>query len=244
MGREGISPSEARTVIRTQNTAIAAIMLRRGEADAMICGSEGRFPAHLQHVRDVIGMAEGVKDLSTLTGLILPSGTFFICDSHITPNPSAEEIAEMTLLSSREMERFGITPRVALLSYSNFGTRPGDSPDKMREARSLLNHLAPGLVMDGEMHADAALDEAIRQRVLPDSTLSGQANLLVMPNLEAAHITYSALKVLGGGVAIGPILIGAARPAHVATSSVTVRGLVNMSALAVVEANKPLSNQG
>jgi len=238
MGRKGISPAEARTVIRTQNSAIAAIMLRRNEADALICGSEGRFQAHLRHVRDVIGKADGVHDFSTLTGTILSSGTYFVCDSHITRNPSAEEIAEMTILSAQEMERFGITPRVALLSYSNFGSRPGDSPEKMREARIILGQRAPDLIVDGEMHADAALDEAIRQRVLPASTLTGQANLLVMPNLEAAHITYSALKVLGGGVSIGPILIGAARPAHVVTSSVTVRGLVNMSALAGVEAAK------
>jgi malate dehydrogenase (oxaloacetate-decarboxylating)(NADP+) len=236
MGRKGVSPGEARTVIRTQNTAIAAIMLRRGEADAMICGTEGRFSAHLQHVRDIIGKAEGVFDFSALSALILPRGTCFVCDTHITPDPTAEEIAEMAVLSVQEVRRFGIEPKVALLSHSNFGSHNDASADKMRAAHAMLQARMPDLMMDGEMHADSALSDEIRKRSLPESALSGEANLLIMPNLDAAHITYGALRVMGGGVAIGPILIGAAKPVHVVTSSVTARGLVNMSALAVVDA--------
>lgn len=237
MGRSGVSPNDARTIVRTNNTVIAGLMLLRDDADAMLCGVEGRFHFNLQQVREVVGKGEGIHDLSTLTVLVLPTGTFFVCDSHVTPNPSAEEIAEMTLLSALEVRRFGLEPKVALLSHSNFGTHDTESADKMRQALRILHSRAPRLEVDGEMHADTALAEDIRERVLPGSRLSGRANLLVMPNLDAAHITYSALKVLGGGVSIGPILIGAARPAHVVTNSITVRGLVNMSAMAVVGAS-------
>ncbi len=235
-GRDGVSPAEARTVIRTRNTAIAAMMLRRGEANAMICGTEGRFAAHLAYVRQIVGKADGVRDLSTLTALILPAGTFFICDSHVTVDPSPEEIAEMTVLATKAIGRLGITPKVALLSHSNFGTHSDPSAIKMRRATELLRKQAPHLEADGEVHADTALDEALRKMVMPESQLTGRANLLVMPNLDAAHITYSTLKVLGGGVSIGPILLGARKPAHVVTSSITVRGLINMTSLAVVEA--------
>jgi malate dehydrogenase (oxaloacetate-decarboxylating)(NADP+) len=236
MGRRGISPNDARTIVRTKTTVIAGLMLRHGDADAMLCGIEGRFRSHLRHVDEVVGRAEGIHDLSTLSALVLPTGTFFVCDSHVTANPSAEEIAEMTLLSAMELRRFGIEPKVALLSHSNFGSHETESAAKMRKALRILRSRAPRLEVDGEMHADTALAEDIRQRVLPDSRLSGRANLLVMPNLDAAHITYATLKVLGGGVTIGPILIGTAMSAHVVTNSITVRGLVNMSALAVVAA--------
>ena len=159
-----------------------------------------------------------------------------MCDTHITPDPTAEEIAEMAVLSVQEVRRFGIEPKVALLSHSNFGSHHDDSADKMRTAHAMLKARMPDLMMDGEMDADSALSDEIRKRSLPESALIGEANLLIMPSLDAAHITYGALRVLGGGVAIGPILIGAAKPVHVVTSSVTVRGLVNMSALAVVDA--------
>jgi malate dehydrogenase (oxaloacetate-decarboxylating)(NADP+) len=235
MGRQGVSPGDARTTVRTQNTVIGAIMLRRGEAESMICGSEGRFADHVRHVKGVIGTAPGISDLSALSVMILPTGTFFLCDTHITADPSAQEIAEMAMLASREVRRFGITPKVALVSHSNFGASNTVSARKMRAALALLREYAPDLEADGEMHVDAALAADIRERVLPDARLDGQANLLIFPNLDAAHNTYAALKVLGGGVSIGPILVGAAQPVHVVTHSITVRGLVNMSALAVAE---------
>ncbi len=235
-GRRGTSPGEAKTIIRTQHTAVAAVMVRRGGADAMLCGTVGRFNQHLKHVDDIIGKADGIRAYSTLMGLILPSGTFFICDTHVTPDPNAEEIAEMTVLAADEVRCFGLPPRVALLSRSNFGTNDSSSALKMREAVRILERDAPHLEVDGEMHADTALSETLRAAVLPGSRLTGQANLLVMPNVDAANIAYNLLKMLGGGVAVGPILIGAARSVHVLTQSVTVRGLVNMSALAVVRA--------
>jgi len=236
-GRNGTSPEEAKTVIRTQHTAVAALRVRLGGADAMLCGSVGRFQDHLKHVDDIIGKADGIRAYSTLIGLILPSGTFFMCDTHVTPDPSAEEIAEMTVLAAEEVRCFGIHPKVALLSRSNFGTSNTPSALKMREAVSILASTAPELEVDGEMHADAALSETIRNAVLPSSRLKGQANLLVMPNVDAANIAYNLLKMLGGGAPIGPILVGAAHSVHVLTQSVTVRGLVNMSALAVVRAH-------
>jgi len=235
-GRRGTSPDQAKAVIRTQHTAVAALMLHRGGAEAMLCGTVGRFSEHLKHVDDIIGKAEGIRAYSTLIGLILPSGTFFICDTHVTPEPGAEEIAEMTVLAAAEVRCFGIPPKVALLSRSNFGTSDTPSALKMREAMHILAREAPELEVDGEMHADAALSETIREAVLPNSRLTGQANLLVMPNVDAANIAYNLLKMLGGGVTIGPILIGAAQSVHVLTQSVTVRGLVNMSALAVARA--------
>jgi malate dehydrogenase (oxaloacetate-decarboxylating)(NADP+) len=235
-GRRGTSPEEAKSVVRTQQTAVAALMVYRGEAGAMLCGTVGRFHDHLKHVDDIIGRAPGIHAFSTLIGLILPSGTFFICDTHVTPDPSAEEIAELTVLAADEVRCFGIAPKVALLSRSNFGTRNTPSATKMRDALEILRTAAPDLEVDGEMHADAALSESIREAILPNSRLSGQANLLVMPNVDAANIAYNLLKMLGGGVTIGPILVGAAHSVHVLTQSASVRGLVNMSALAVARA--------
>ncbi len=236
MGRKGISPAEARSIMSTQSTAIAAVMLQRGDADAMICGAHGRFRVHLKHVRDIIGLREGIHDLSTVTVLSLPTGTFFICDSHVTPNPSTEEIVDMTVLAAEEAGRFGIIPKIALLSNSNFGTNDMDSAVKMRTARTLLKQRLPDLQIEGEMHADTAISEELRKRVMPESELKGQANLLVMPNLEAAHIAYGLLKTLGGGISVGPILIGAAKPVHVLTASTSVRSIFNMVAVAVADA--------
>ncbi|MFC1664066.1 NADP-dependent malic enzyme [Pseudomonadota bacterium] len=237
-GRHGVSPEQAKTIVRTNSTVVAALLLQLDDADSMICGSVGGFRRHLKYVLNVIGKKEGVRDVSTLVALILPKGTFFICDSHVSPNPNAEEIAEMTLLSANEVRSFGVTPKVALLSHSNFGSHVDGSAKKVGEAYRILKARAPDLEVDGEMHADAALSEDIRKRILPESQLAGSANLLIMPNVDAAHISYNLLKMLGGGVSIGPILVGARLPAHVVTNSITVRGLVNMSAVATVGAQK------
>jgi malate dehydrogenase (oxaloacetate-decarboxylating)(NADP+) len=173
-----------------------------------------------------------------MSALILQSGTFFVCDTHVLPDPTAEEVAECAFLCAEEMLRFGITPRIAMLSYSNFGSSRHASPRKMRKAADLLRARAPGLEVEGEMHADSALSESIRKVLFPDAQMKGQANLLVMPNLDAAHIAFNMLKVLGNGVPLGPILVGTERPAHIVTAAATVRSLVNMTALAVVDAQK------
>ena len=232
MGRNGVTPEIAKTVVRSDATVVAAIMLHRGEADAMLCGTVGRFDQHLAHVGNIVGRREGVRDFSALTALILLSGTFFICDTHVTQDPTAEELCEMAQLAADEVRSFGITPRVALVSRSNFGSNTSAASTKMRRAIELLHAVAPELEADGEMQADAALSEAIRRQRLPDTAFPGQANLLVMPTVDAANIAHNLLKMLGGGVSIGPILLGGARQAHVLSQTVTVRGLVNMTALA------------
>jgi len=234
--RQGVSPTRARHIVRSRSTAFSSLMVRLGYADAMLCGTIGPFQEHLQRVSDIVGKAPEVSDFSSLVVLILPTGTFFICDTHVTYQPSGQEIAEMAILAASEVERFGITPKVALVSHSNFGNRQDESSYKMQAALHLLRERAPDLEVDGEMHADAAVLEDIRRITLPDSTLHGSANLLVMPNVDAAHISYNLLKVLGGGVSVGPILLGTAMPAHVITQSISVRGLVNMTAIAVVDA--------
>lgn len=235
--RKGIVPAEAKTMVRTNATVVAALAVRCGDADAMLCGSVGRFNRHLHDLMDVIGRREGVHDVASISVLILPNkGTFFICDSHVTPDPSVEDIVEMTLLAAEEVQAFGLKPKVALLSRSNFGSHDLASAHKMQEALSILRKRAPDLEVEGEMHADMALDEEIRESVFPDSRLSGQANLLIMPNVDAAHIAFNMVKMLGDGVSVGPILIGMALPVHVVNQSITVRGLVNMSAVTVVQA--------
>jgi malate dehydrogenase (oxaloacetate-decarboxylating)(NADP+) len=234
--RKGVIPEEAKTVVRTNASVVAALAVLQGDADAMLCGVVGRFTRHLEAVLGVIGKREGVQDLSTLSVLILTRGTFFICDSHVTPDPTVDEIVEMTLLAAQEVKAFGFTPKVALLSRSNFGTHDSSSSQKMREATAVLHRRAPDLEVDGEMHADMALSEEIRQATFPDSCLTGQANLLIMPNVDAAHIAFNLVRMLGEGVSVGPILLGAARPVHVVTQSISVRGLVNMSAMTVAQA--------
>ena len=236
MGRKGVSPDYARTVVRTDTTVIAALMVAQEEADAMICGTVGRYKDHLDDVLDVIGKASGIEDVSTLSVMITAKGTYFLCDSYVTPEPSAQELAEMTLLAATEMRRFGVEPKVALVSHSNFGGRDTPSALKVREAVRILAERAPELEADGEMHADAALDPDIRARIFPNSRLTGRANLLVMPNLDAANIGMNLLKVLGDALQVGPILMGTDKVAHILTPSVTVRGIINMSALAAVDA--------
>ena len=236
LGRAGVTPDKAKEVIRTVPTVVAAMMVKRGDADAMICGSIGPFTEHVKHIRDVVGLREGVRDLSTTSGLILPTGTVFVCDTHITIDPSAEELAELAILVCDQVRDFGIEPKVAFVSHSSFGSHDNESANKVRQAVEILKSKQPDFQFDGEMHADSALDIVARGRYMKSTELSGEANVLIMPNIDAAHISLNLLKSLGDGISIGPLLLGAAKPVHVVTNSVSVRGLVNVSALAVVSA--------
>ncbi|MFC7331533.1 NADP-dependent malic enzyme [Rhodocista pekingensis] len=244
MERRGVSPDRARQVLRTNTTVIGSLMVRKGDADALICGTFGLYDWHLKHVLDVIGLKPGVRVPAALSVLILTRGTFFLADTYITPDPDPDEIAEMTALAAEEVRRFGLAPKVALLSHSNFGSHNDDSAVKMREALREIEQRCPGLEVEGEMHADAALSEEIRLRIFPNSRLKGQANLLIMPSRDAANIAFNLVKVLGEGLAVGPVLLGASRPVHILTPSVTVRGIVNMSALAVVDAQMHAAGEG
>ena len=236
IGRDGLPLAEAARWVRNEPTALAFLMLQRGEVDAAICGVNGRFAHHLGILRSIIGKADGVRDLSTMNALVLPAGTVFLSDTYVTPDPSAEELAELAMLAAGTLQRMGVEPKVALVSYSNFGDRDTASARKMRDAVEILRGRAPDLEVDGEMHADAALSSRIRKRVFAHSSLNGEANLLVMPNIDAAHISLNLMKTLGGGVSVGPIMLGAAKPAHIVSQSITVRGLLNMTAVAVIGA--------
>ncbi|WP_455474762.1 NADP-dependent malic enzyme [Bartonella sp. B30(2025)] len=237
-GRRGVSPEVAKTIVRTSTTAIAALAIMREEADAMICGLEGRFERNLELIEQIIGLNPDVSHFSSVSLLISPHRTLFLTDTYVNEDPSAEEIAEMTVLAAREVEAFGITPKAALLSHSNFGSKNTKSACKMRRATEILAQLYPDLEADGEMHGDAALSEAFRNHVFPDSRLKGEANLLVFPTLDAANIALNLIKNLTNALHVGPILIGAKRPAHILTPSVTSRGVVNMTALAILAANR------
>jgi malate dehydrogenase (oxaloacetate-decarboxylating)(NADP+) len=239
-GRRGVTQEAARNMVRTDNTVIAALALKRGEADAMICGLEGRFERHLRNVRLIVGTRAGVmdEDLSALSMLISQRGVLFLTDTHVTLDPTAEEIAEMTMLAAEEIERFGLEPKAALVSHSDFGSSNSASAQKMRKAAAILERVAPHLQADGEMHGDSALSEALRSRVYPHSRLKGEANLLVFPNLDSANIALNTVKIMTDALHVGPILLGTAQPAHILTPSVTSRGIVNMTALSVVEAAK------
>ncbi len=234
MKRRGVTRDEACALIRGNATLQAAMMVRLGDADTLICGSIGRFDRHLDHLLAAAGQHERTG-VAALNVHILGSGPLFICDTQVNPQPDAEAIVQMTLAASLEIERFGIRPKVALLSYSNFGNREGASVEVMQQALRMIRERAPELEIDGEMQADAALNEIKRRERFPDSTLSGQANLLVMPSLDAGNIAANVLKSLGGGITIGPILMGCDLPGHILTPSVTVRGLVNMAAVAVAQ---------
>jgi len=235
-GRKGISPAAARTLVRTSSTIIAAVAVRKGIADAMICGLEGRFRSRLKHIKDIIGLAPGVRDFSAMSLLITQRGAFFIADTHVRDNPSAIELADMTILCAEHVARFGMTPKIALLSHSDFGESESGSAVKMREALALIRERAPHLEVDGEMQADTAMSQTLRDIVLPSSTLRGEANVLVMPSLDAANIAFQLTKIMADALPVGPILIGPAKPAHVVSASVTARGIVNMTAVAVAEA--------
>ncbi len=234
MQRHGITPSSAKREMRRHNTLIAAMLVHKGEADAMLCGTVSLPLRHLRYINEVIGHRPGVSVYAAMNILMLPKNTLFICDTHVNLDPSAEQIAEMTMLAAEEVRRFRLTPKVALLSHSNFGSHDDASARKMSRARELLEQLAPGLEVEGEMHGDAALSESLRVESFPSARLKGVANLLIMPNLDAANIAYNLLKMAAGdGVTIGSILLGANKSVHILTSTATVRRIVNMSALAV-----------
>jgi malate dehydrogenase (oxaloacetate-decarboxylating)(NADP+) len=235
VGRKGASVAAAREVIRTNTTAIAACMVAKGEAEAMICGSVGRYDNHLQHVLDIIGPKSRDTRISSMSVLILPSGPLFISDTHIGVNPTAEQIAETTLACADRISGFGLKPKVALLSHSNFGSSRASSARKMRMALELLRAQSPELEVDGEMHASAAMNQGIRDSLVHDSRLSGSANLLIMPDLDTANICMELLRVVNDALLVGPVLSGTARPAHIVTPSSTMRGIFNMSAIAVAD---------
>jgi malate dehydrogenase (oxaloacetate-decarboxylating)(NADP+) len=234
--RRGVSPAAAKNLLRSRPTLIAAIMVERGEADAMICGLVGRYHKKLGYIRSVFGLDPGVECTSAMSGVINDKGTFFFLDTHVQCDPPAEQIAEATLQATYRLKLFGVEPKVALLSHSNYGSHENASAAKMREVFKILKARAPKLEVDGEMQADTAWDEVLRHRMFPNTTLNGRANLFVMPNLDAANIAYNMVRVMTDGVAIGPILMGVDKPAHILTPSSTVRRVVNMTAIAVVDA--------
>jgi malate dehydrogenase (oxaloacetate-decarboxylating)(NADP+) len=238
--RKGVSPEYAKVEMRRRNTLIGVMLMYKGEADGLLCGTFGTHALHLHYIDQVIGLLPGVRHYAAMNALVLPNRTVFICDTYVTPDPDAEHIAEMTILAAEAVRRFGLNPKVALLSASNFGSLELPSARKMQRALAILQERAPQLEVEGEMHGDAALSEEIRLKVFPNSRFRGQANLLIMPTLDAANIAFNLLKTSAGdGVTIGPILLGAARAAHILTPSATVRRIVNMTALTVVDVNAP-----
>ncbi len=235
--RRGVSQTYAKIEMRRRLTLIGAMMMYKGDADAMVCGTFGTHGLHLHYIDQVIGRRKGIKNYYAMNALMLPKHTVFICDTYVNHDPDPEQIAEMTLLAAEEIRRFGLVPKVALLSHSSFGTSDAPSAAKMRYALALINTLAPDLEIEGEMHGDAALSESVRSTAFPQSRLKGEANLLIMPTLDAANIAFNLLKTTaGGGITIGPILLGSAKPVHIVTPTATVRRIINMTALAVVDA--------
>ncbi|MGV2291190.1 NADP-dependent malic enzyme [Trinickia sp. YCB016] len=236
MARKGISERLARVEMRRRTTLIGAMLVEKGEADGMICGTVSTPHRHLHFINQIIGKREGCKVFAAMNGLVLPGRQIFLADTHVNVDPTPEELAEITIMAAEEVRRFGIEPKIALLSHSNFGTSNAPCAQKMRDTLALLKERAPDLQIDGEMHGDVALDANLRKEVLPDSTLEGDANLLILPNIDAANISYNLLKTAAGNnIAIGPILLGAAKPVHVLTESATVRRIVNMTALLVAD---------
>ncbi len=238
MERQGVTAQFAKIEMRRRLTLIGAMLLHKGQADGMVCGTWGSTAMHLAHIDQVIGKREGVCTYACMNGLILPGRQVFLVDTHVNADPDAKELAEITVMAAEELKRFGIEPKAALLSHSNFGSSNLPSAVKMRDALALIRARAPWLEVDGEMHGDCALDANFRAETMPRSTLQGEANLLVLPNIDAANIAYNLLKTAaGGGIAIGPVLLGAAKPVHILTPSTTVRRIINMTALTVADAN-------
>jgi malate dehydrogenase (oxaloacetate-decarboxylating)(NADP+) len=236
--RKGVTVQMAKIEMRRRLTLIGAMLLQKDQVDGMICGTWGTTDIHLRYVDQVIGKRAGVNTYACMNGLLLPNRQVFLVDTHVNYDPTAEQLAEITQLAAEEMLRFGVKPKVALVSHSNFGSSNHPSAVKMRNVLALLQDQSPWLEVDGEMHGDIALDGAARKQLMPHSTLSGDANLLVLPNIDAANISYNLLKTAAGGnIAIGPVLLGAAKPVHILTASTTVRRIVNMAALTVADAN-------
>jgi malate dehydrogenase (oxaloacetate-decarboxylating)(NADP+) len=241
--RRGVSQDIAKLEMRRSATLIAAMLLHHGEADGMLCGISGTYQEHLRFIDQVVGMRAGVNNYAAMNMLLLPQRTVFICDTYVNFDPTAEQIAEMTVLAAEEIRRFGVVPKIALLSHSSFGTYQTPSACKMRKALNFIERLAPDLEIEGEMHGDAALSEALRLRVFPNSRLKGDANLLIMPTVDAANIAFNLLKTAAGdGITVGPILLGTTRPVNILTPSASVRRIVNMTALTVVDANSMREN--
>ncbi|WP_020565192.1 NADP-dependent malic enzyme [Methylosarcina fibrata] len=237
--RKGVTEQYAKLEMRRRNTLIGAMLMHKGYADGMICGTFGTTDMHLNYIDQVLGKRPGATVYAAMNGLVLPDRQLVLVDTHVNHHPTAEQLAEITLLAAEQMRRFGLVPRAALLSHSNFGTSNSESAKKMREALAMIRQRAPDLEVEGEIHGDTALDYELLKEMMPDSRLKGSANLLVFPNIDAANIAYNLLKVASGsGVAIGPVLLGCARPVHILTPAATVRRIVNMAALCVVDANE------
>ncbi|MCC2956855.1 NADP-dependent malic enzyme [Massilia sp. IC2-477] len=235
--RKGVTVDMAKLEMRRRHTLIGAMMVRKGDADGLICGTYGTTQMHLHYIDQVLGKREGSNVYAAMNFLITPDRQLAIVDTHVNENPNAQELAEITVMAAEEMERFGIQPRAALLSHSNFGTYNSESARKMRSVLPLVQAAKPDLEIDGEMHGDTAIEAKVRMKIMPNSALKGDANLLVMPNIDAANISYNLVKsAAGNGIAIGPVLLGCARPVHILTPSSTVRRIVNMTALCVVDA--------
>jgi malate dehydrogenase (oxaloacetate-decarboxylating)(NADP+) len=244
--RKGVTVQIAKIEMRRRLTLIGAMLLHKGDVDGMICGTWGNTGLHLQYIDQVIGKRPGnshssqpdVQIYACMNGLMLPGRQVFLVDTHVNYDPTAEELAQITVMAAEEMKRFGFKPKAALLSHSSFGSSNEPSAIKMRFTLEILQRKAPWLEVDGEMHGDVALDGEARKALMPNSTLHGDANLLVLPNIDSANIAYNLLKTAAGGnIAIGPVLLGAAKPVHVLTASTTVRRIVNMTALTVADAN-------
>jgi malate dehydrogenase (oxaloacetate-decarboxylating)(NADP+) len=236
--RKGVTAQLAKIEMRRRLTLIGAMLLKTGEVDGLLCGTWGTPAMHLHYIDQVVGKREGIHTYACMNGLILPGRQVMLVDTHVNYDPTAEQLAEITVMAAEEMKRFGLQPKAALLSHSNFGSSNQPSAIKMRDALALLQRDAPWLEVDGEMHGDTALDASYRKSLMPASTLNGEANLLVLPNIDAANISYNLLKTAaGGGIAIGPVLLGAALPVHILTPSATVRRIINMTALTVADAN-------
>jgi malate dehydrogenase (oxaloacetate-decarboxylating)(NADP+) len=244
MARRGVTAQYARLEMRRRTTLIAAMLLRMGEGDGMVCGTISTPSRHLRYIDRVIGRRPGASVYAGMNALLLPGRQIFLADTHINPDPTPEQIAEITSLAAQEVRRFGLEPKVALLSHSNFGETDAPSALKMRKALELLRQQIPGLEVDGEMHGDCALDEQLRRSALPETTLRGSANLLIFPNLDAGNIAYNLLKTAAGNnLTIGPMLLGCAGPVNLVTPSATVRRLVNMTALTVVQTRSAAATQ-
>lgn len=236
MERKGISPDLAKTVLRTNSSVIGSLMVHFNEADCALCGPTGRYGTTLESVLDVVGLKDGLEVAASMGIMVIEKGAFFFCDPYVNIDPSPSQLAELAIMAAEQVRKFGIIPKLGILSHSNFGTSQDASAQKMREVTTLIKKRAPELEIEGEMHADSALSEAIRSKTFPHSHLSGQANLLIMPNLDTANVAFNMVKVLADGQPIGPLLLGPRKPIHILTPSVTTRGIFNMSALAVVDA--------